>query len=302
MAQLGDIPESQWKNACVNEPAVNDKVKQIVYKASTLQGDNRVAWLLRAITCIDLTTLSGDDTETNVEALCEKAVHPVELNFQWPEQLHTAAVCVYPAKAKAAINALKSIQGEDSDNENSVKVATVAAGFPTGQYPLASRLTEIEYAVSLGVNEIDVVIDRSLALAHRWEDLYNELVAMRKACGDAHMKTILAVGELPSLTDIYAASMIAMYAGSDFIKTSTGKEAVNATLPVGIVMCRAIRDFYRQTNKMVGFKPAGGIKTSADALQWLVLVKEELGNQWLNKHLFRIGASSLLDDIVKAIV
>jgi len=183
-----------------------------------------------------------------------------------------------------------------------VKVATVAAGFPTGQYPLASRLTEIEYAVSLGVNEIDVVIDRSLALAHRWEDLYNELVAMRKACGDAHMKTILAVGELPSLTDIYAASMIAMYAGSDFIKTSTGKEAVNATLPVGIVMCRAIRDFYRQTNKMVGFKPAGGIKTSADALQWLVLVKEELGNQWLNKHLFRIGASSLLDDIVKAIV
>ncbi|XP_033210371.1 deoxyribose-phosphate aldolase [Belonocnema kinseyi] len=180
-------------------------------------------------------------------------------------------------------------------------ILTVAAGFPTGQYPLETRLREIEIAVKSGATEIDVVINRSLALAHRWQELLFELKSMKKSCGPAHMKTILAVGELPSLQDVYKASIIAMQAGSDFIKTSTGKETINATLPVGIVMCRAIRDYYRETGRKVGFKPAGGIKTASQALQWMVLIKEELGNEWLDKSLFRFGASSLLDEILKAL-
>ncbi|XP_043269677.1 deoxyribose-phosphate aldolase [Venturia canescens] len=301
MEKLSDLHESRWSNVFIDEPAVNNIVKQIVYRASTIQGDNKIAWLLKAITCIDLTTLGGDDTETNVKTLCMKAVKPIKLPFEWPKPIHTAAICVYPTKIKFAIDALKVLESNVPCYEDGIKVASVAAGFPTGQYPLVSRLAEIEFAVLEGADEIDVVIDRSLVLAHRWEDLYSELKAMRRACGETCMKTILSVGELPSLTDVYIASMIAMYAGSDFIKTSTGKEAVNATLPVGIVMCRAIRNYYRQEKRKVGFKPAGGIKTVIEALQWLVLVQDQLGHLWLKEDLFRIGASSLLDDIVKAI-
>lgn len=178
----------------------------------------------------------------------------------------------------------------------------MATGFPTGQYPLESRLHEIRYAVEQGATEIDIVIDRSLVLAGEWEKLYDEIVEMRKACGDTvHMKTILAIGELGTFENVYKASMVAMMAGADFIKTSTGKETVNATLPVGLVMIRAIQDFYQETQRKIGFKPAGGVRSVKDAIAWMTLIKSTLGNEWLQPHLFRFGASGLLDDIEKTV-
>ncbi|XP_051174569.1 deoxyribose-phosphate aldolase [Leptopilina boulardi] len=278
----------------LNEPSIKNRSKVFIFQASTLEGNNKLAWLLKAITFIDLTTLGGDDTASNVKALCSKAVNPVSLSFEFIP-IQTAAVCVYPSRIEDAIFALNQLNGQN------IAVASVAAGFPSGQYPLESRLREIELAVKLGANEIDIVINRSLVLAHRWNELFKELKAMKEICGTAHMKTILAVGELPTFNDVYKASMVAMQAGTDFIKTSTGKETINATLPIGIVMCRAIRDYHRETGRKVGFKPAGGIKTASEALEWMILIKQELGNEWLDKSLFRIGASSLLDDIVKNI-
>ena len=246
---------------------------------------------------IDLTTLAGDDTFTNVQRLCHKAAIPVrqdlieKLGFQ-NEHLTTGAVCVYPNRVPDCVNALKQIRGGDK-----VPIASVATGFPAGQTPLETRLQEIEWAVKNGATEIDVVINRELALNQDWKGVYEEVKQMRKACGHAHMKTILAVGELGSLRNVYKASMVSMMAGSDFIKTSTGKEGVNATFPVGLVMCRAIRDYYEKTGVRVGFKAAGGVRTAKDAIQWLILVREELGVEWLQPHLFRIGASSLLVDV-----
>lgn len=179
---------------------------------------------------------------------------------------------------------------------------TVATGFPTGQYPLSSRLQEIHYAIEQGASEIDIVIDRSLVLCGEWQKLYDEIVEMRKACGDVvHMKTILAIGELGTFENVYKASMVAMMAGADFIKTSTGKESVNATLPVGLLMIRAIQDFYAQTKRKIGFKPAGGVRTVKEAIAWMTLIKSTLGNEWLQPHLFRFGASGLLDDIEKTV-
>lgn len=278
----------------LNEPAIRNRSKGFVYQASILNDRNKIAWLLKSVTFIDLTTLGGDDTASNVKALCSKAVNPINLSFEFVP-IQTAAVCVYPARIKDAVSALTELNGQN------VAVASVAAGFPSGQYPLDSRLREIELAVKSGANEIDIVINRSLVLTNNWKELFYELGEMKRACGAAHMKTILAVGELPTYHDVYKASMVAMRAGSDFIKTSTGKETVNATLPIGIVMCRAIRDYHRETGRKVGFKPAGGIKTASQALQWMILIKQELGDEWLDKSLFRIGASSLLDDIVKNI-
>ncbi|XP_059582530.1 deoxyribose-phosphate aldolase isoform X2 [Alligator mississippiensis] len=206
----------------------------------------------------------------------------------------TAAVCVYPARVADSVKALKAAGCN-------IPVASVATGFPAGQTPLQTKLDEIRIAVEDGAREIDIVISRTLVLTGQWEGLYEEIRQFRQACGDAHMKTILGTGELGSLTNVYKASMVAMMAGSDFIKTSTGKEAVNATLPVGIVMLRAIRDFYWKTGNKVGFKPAGGIRTAKDALTWLMLMKEELGDEWLKPELFRLGASSLLADIERQI-
>lgn len=178
----------------------------------------------------------------------------------------------------------------------------MATGFPTGQYPLESRLHEIRYAIEQGATEIDIVIDRSLVLGGEWKKLYDEIVEMRKACGDTvHMKTILAIGELGTFENVYKASMVAMMAGADFIKTSTGKESVNATLPVGLVMIRAIQDFYKETQRKIGFKPAGGVRSVKDAIAWMTMIKSTLGNEWLQPHLFRFGASGLLDDIEKII-
>lgn len=259
----------------------------------------QAAWLLRAVSCIDLTTLSGDDTPSNVQRLCLKALQPIrgdllrDMDMQ-NAGLTTAAVCVYPSRVSDAVKTLKAAN-------SSLPVASVATGFPAGQTPLRTRLDEVRLAVEDGATEIDIVINRTLALTGRWDELYEELQQFREACGDAHMKSILAVGELGTFTNVYKASLVAMMAGSDFIKTSTGKESVNATIPVAVVMSRAIRDYYIRTGYKVGFKPAGGIRTAQESLVWLVLVKEELGNDWLNPHLFRIGASSLLADIERQI-
>ncbi|KAM8980577.1 deoxyribose-phosphate aldolase [Sarcophilus harrisii] len=285
-------------NVQVNQPAVLRRAEQIQTRR-TVKKDWQAAWLLKAVTFIDLTTLSGDDTSSNVRRLCYKAKYPIRedllkaLNMQ-DKGITTAAVCVYPARVSDAVKALK-------DAGCDIPVASVATGFPAGQTHLKTRLDEIRLAVEDGAKEIDVVINRSLVLAGQWKALYDEICEFRKACGDAHLKTILATGELGSLTNIYRASMVAMMAGSDFIKTSTGKETVNATFPVAIVMVRAIRDFYWKTGKKIGFKPAGGIRTAKDSLAWLSLIKEELGDDWLKPELFRIGASTLLSDIERQI-
>ncbi|XP_011634168.1 deoxyribose-phosphate aldolase [Pogonomyrmex barbatus] len=283
----------------INEPAVNKSVRQIEFLATTIKGDNKVAWLLKAITFIDLTTLTGSDTSSNIEELCKKAVNPTDkLPFEWKKPLHTAAICVYPSRVKDAVKALKKLKKTD------VKVASVAAGFPSGQYPLETRLQEVRCAIEYGAQEIDVVIDRSLVLNHEWLKLFEELSAIRTICNEKEsicLKVIISTGDLLNLKEVYKASMVALFAGANFIKTSTGKEDKNVTLQEGIVMCRAIKEYERLTNFKIGFKPAGGIKTAAQALEWMVLIKEELGKDWLTSNRFRIGASSLLDEILETI-
>ncbi|EZA59117.1 Putative deoxyribose-phosphate aldolase [Ooceraea biroi] len=289
-----------WLETHVNEPAISNEVREIQHLASAITGNSRIVWLLKAISFIDLTSLNGNDTSTVIERLCKKAAQPVpKVPFKWEKPIYTAAVCVYPSRVMDAVNTLKSINKTDI-----IKVASVAAGFPSGQYPLQSRLEEVRCAIDYGAQEIDIVIDRSLVLDGKWEQLYDELVAIRQVCDEKKkicLKTILSTGELGNLTNVYKAAMIAMMAGADFIKTSTGKEAVNATLPVGIVMCQAIKEFARLTKKEIGFKPAGGIKTAQDALEWMTLMKKKLGIDWLINTRFRIGASSLLDDVAREI-
>jgi deoxyribose-phosphate aldolase len=259
----------------------------------TVKKEWQAAWFLRAITCIDLTTLQGDDTPGNVLRLCAKARQPVRqeiLDALGMENysLKVGAVCVYHNLVSVAVEALR---GSD------IPVAAVSTGFPAGQNPFEQKLEEIAASVKAGASEIDIVISRAHVLTGNWQALYDEVRAFRSACGDAHMKTILATYELATLRNVGMASLVCMMAGADFIKTSTGKEPVNATLPVGIVMTRAIRDYYEQTGYKVGYKPAGGIRTAKESLDWLILMKEELGNDWLNNTLFRIGASGLLSDI-----
>ncbi|KAL9706978.1 hypothetical protein quinque_010496 [Culex quinquefasciatus] len=255
-------------------------------------------WTLKALSLTDLTTLSGDDTRANVERLSFRAAYPFPERLADPKdygKVHTAAVCVYPSRVGDAYRALGALKRLDQ-----IQIAAVATGFPSGQYPLHSRLAEITYAIEQGATEIDIVVDRSLVLNGKWNQLYEEIVKMREACGDkAHLKTILGIGECGTMVNVYKASMVAMMAGSDFIKTSTGKEAVNATLPVGLVMIRAIQEFYRLTGKKIGLKPAGGVRTVKDAVAWMIMIKETLGEQWLTPELFRFGASGLLDDVEK---
>jgi len=257
----------------------------------TVKKEWQAAWLLRAITCIDLTTLAGDDTEGRVKRLCAKAKAPLRadlLEGLGIDKLTVGAVCVYPTMVPHAVKALDG---------SGIPVASVATGFPAGLMPLPLRLAEIRYAVEQGASEIDIVITREHVLKGEWAALYDEIKAMREACGPAHMKSILATGDLKTLTNVYRASMVAMQAGSDFIKTSTGKEDVNATLPVSLTMIRALRDYHDRTGQMVGFKPAGGLRTAKDAMNWLILMKEELGTRFMMPDLFRIGASSMLGDI-----
>ena len=278
----------------INTPAVERRAANLPTRRS-LKKDHQAAWLLNAVRCIDLTTLAGDDTEDRVARLCAKARQPIApelLQAVGVSGLTTGAVCVYPTMVAAAKRAL---------GNSGVPVASVATGFPAGLMPLDLRLAEIRYAVDQGADEIDIVISRGLALRGEWSALYDEIRQMKEACGSARMKAILATGELKSLENVSKASHIAMQAGSDWIKTSTGKEGVNATLPVSLVMCRAIRDYQTQTGHKVAFKPAGGLRTAKDALNWQILMKEELGRDWLDPDLFRIGASSLLGDLERQI-
>jgi len=283
----------EWfEDVTVNRSASERRASTITARRS-IKKEYQVAWQIKAITCIDLTTLSGDDTAGRVRRLCAKARRPVrddilEALGLADAGITTGAVCVYPTMVAHAVKALEGTK---------IPVASVATGFPSGLTPLPQRLAEIRYAVDQGAKEIDIVITREFVLTQNWTGLYDEIAAMREACGDAHMKAILATGDLNTLTNVYRASMVAMQAGSDFIKTSTGKEEVNATLPVSLTMVRALRDYGELTGQIVGFKPAGGLKTAKDALSWLTLMKEELGNRWLEPDLFRIGASSMLGDI-----
>jgi deoxyribose-phosphate aldolase len=268
-------------------------------RAATLPGRRTVkkewqaAWLLRAVTLLDLTTLAGDDTPSNVRRLCAKAVRPVRddlLSAMGAAHLglRTGAVCVYHAYVATAVDALRG---------TGMPVAAVSTGFPAGLSPLRERLNEIRASVADGAAEIDTVITRAHVLRGEWEALYDEVCAMREACGAAHLKVILATGELATLGNVARASQVAMMAGADFIKTSTGKEGVNATLPFALVMCRAIRDYHERTGFLVGFKPAGGIRAAKGVLEYMYLMKEELGDRWLRPDLFRVGASGLLTDI-----
>ncbi|MFL5629574.1 MAG: deoxyribose-phosphate aldolase [Ktedonobacteraceae bacterium] len=279
-------------NVHINRSAVERRAATMNTRR-TVKKEWQAAWLLRAITCIDLTTLAGDDTPGNVLRLCAKARQPVRQELlealgAGSMGLRVGAVCVYHNLVPVAVEALR---GTD------IPVAAVSTGFPAGQNPMEQKLGEIEASVKAGAREIDIVISRAHVLTGNWQALYDEVRAFRAACGNAHMKTILATHELATLRNVGMASLVCMMAGADFIKTSTGKEPVNATLPVGIVMVRAIRDYYEQTGYQVGFKPAGGIRSAKEALDWLILMKEELGDAWLDNTLFRIGASGLLSDI-----
>jgi deoxyribose-phosphate aldolase len=276
----------------VNRSAVERRASTLPTRR-TVKKEWQAAWLLRAITLMDLTTLSGDDTPGNVRRLCAKARNPIRpelLEALGAEDLGVTvgAVCVYHAMVPTAVEALEG---------TNIPVAAVSTGFPAGLSPVEQRLAEIRASVAAGAREIDIVITRAHVLTGNWEALYDEVRSFREACGDAHMKSILATGELATLTNVARASVVAMQAGSDFIKTSTGKEGVNATLPFGIVMCRMIREYFERTGYAVGFKPAGGIRTAKQALEYLYLMKEELGDRWLRPDLFRYGASALLTDI-----
>jgi deoxyribose-phosphate aldolase len=275
----------------VNTSAAERRAASLTARRS-VKKEYQAAWLVKALHCIDLTTLAGDDTPGRVARLCAKARRPLRDDIVeglgLAEMPHVGAVCVYPSMVPHAVKALAG---------SGIPVASVATGFPAGLTPLPMRLAEIRYAVEEGAGEIDIVIHRAQLLRQEWQALYDEIAAMREACGPAHMKAILATGDLKTLRNVYKASMVAMQAGADFIKTSTGKEEVNATLPVSLTMLRALRDYRAHTGYDIGFKPAGGLKTAKDAMNWLILMKEEMGRRWLEPDLFRIGASSMLADI-----
>jgi deoxyribose-phosphate aldolase len=280
------------KDVRVNTSAVERRA-QTVGTRRTVKKEWQAAWLLRAITCMDLTTLSGDDTDERVRRLCAKARQPIQQEIEQKlgiESLNikVAAVCVYHSFVETARRAIEG---------SGIHVAAVSTGFPAGLSPLAERVEEIRRSVEAGADEIDVVITRAHVFGGKWQALYDEVATFKNACGPAHLKVILGTGDLLTLRNVGRASVVAMMAGADFIKTSTGKEAVNATLPVSLVMTRAIREYAQETGMAVGFKPAGGIRTAKQSLEWLSLMKEELGNSWLKAELFRFGASSMLGDI-----
>ena len=290
---VGTDLELDWvRHSRVNRSAVERRAATLTTRRS-VKKEWQAAWLLKAITLIDLTTLAGDDTPGRVRRLCAKAVNPVRRDLL--DELGVAdlnikvgAVCVYHEMVPVAVQALRG---------SGVPVAAVSTGFPAGLSPFTTRVEEIIRSVAAGADEIDIVISRRHVLTQDWRALYDEVRTFREACGAAHMKAILATGELGTLRNVYRASLVAMMAGADFIKTSTGKEAENATLPVSLVMARAIRAYHERTGLSVGFKPAGGLRTAKDALAWLTLMKEELGRRWLEPDLLRFGASSLLADI-----
>jgi deoxyribose-phosphate aldolase len=276
----------------INTSAVERRAQTQVARR-TVKKDWQAAWLLRAITCMDLTTLSGDDTDERVRRLCAKGRRPLRQDLAEKLRIEklevkVAAICVYHLFVETALRALEG---------SGVHVAAVSTGFPAGLSPLAERVAEIRRSVEAGAHEIDVVITRAHVFGARWQALYDEIAAFKQACGNAHMKVILATGDLVTLRNVARASVVAMMAGADFIKTSTGKETINATLPVGLVMARAIREYGERTEMVVGFKAAGGIRTAKQSTDWLAMMKEELGPPWMRAELFRFGASGLLADI-----
>jgi deoxyribose-phosphate aldolase len=262
-----------------------------VERAASLSGrsikkESKIQAILMAISMIDLTTLEGKDSRGKVHAMCRKAIKPLEGDDIIP---HVAAVCIYPSMIKFA---------KEIVSGSGVKVASVATSFPSGQSLLNIRLDEVKKAISLGADEVDMVISRGEFLSGNYEYTFKEVSEIKKACGQTLLKVILETGELETYDNVRKASLIAMMAGADFIKTSTGKVQPAATLPVTLVMLEAIRDFYYDTGRMVGMKPAGGIRNTKEAISYLILVKETLGDAWLTPDLFRIGASSLLNDLL----
>jgi deoxyribose-phosphate aldolase len=298
MARMTDIRNpgtalaADWfARIAINTPAAERRAAQLTTRRSVKKA-YQAAWLVNAIGCLDLTTLAGDDTPDRVARLCAKARRPladhIVAGLGLDAMPQVGAVCVYPTMVRPAVTALAG---------SGIPVASVATGFPAGLMPLPLRLAEVRHAVDEGAQEIDIVITRAHVLRADWAALHDEIAAMREACGAAHMKAILATGDLVTLRAVYAASMVAMQAGADFIKTSTGKEGVNATLPVSLVMVRALRDYGARTGVRIGFKPAGGLKSAKDAIAWQILMREEMGVRWLRPDLFRMGASSMLGDI-----
>jgi len=293
LANTGIPLDLNWvQEVRVNTSAVERRMQSHVARR-TVKKEWQAAWLLRAISCMDLTTLSGDDTDERVRRLCAKAKQPVQQELVHKLgieslQIKVAAVCVYHSFVETALHALEG---------SGIHVAAVSTGFPAGLSPFEERVGEIRRSVEAGAHEIDVVITRSHVFGARWQALYDEVSTFKQACGKAHMKVILGTGDLLTLRNVARASVVAMMAGADFIKTSTGKEATNATLPVSLVMVRAIREYAQQTGMAVGFKPAGGIRTAKQSLDWLAMMKEELGDSWLRAEMFRFGASGLLGDI-----
>jgi deoxyribose-phosphate aldolase len=280
------------KQVRVNTSAVERRAQTHVARR-TVKKEWQAAWLLRAVSCMDLTTLSSDDTDERVRRLCAKARQPIQHELAKQLQIEelgikVAAVCVYHRFVETAARALAG---------SGVRVAAVSTGFPAGLSPMQERVAEIRRSVEAGADEIDIVITRAHVFGGKWQELYDEVAQFKRAAGHCHMKAILGTGDLLTLRNVARASFVAMMAGADFIKTSTGKESINATLPVGFVMTRAIREYAQETGMAVGFKPAGGIRTAQQSTQWLALMKEELGTPWMKAELFRFGASGLLNDI-----
>ena len=279
------------KDVRVNRSAVERRAATMATRR-TVKKEHQAAWLIHAVKTIDLTTLSGDDTPGTVRRLCAKARQPIRdqllHDVGYGETLHTGAVCVYHHFVATAVEALRG---------SGIPVAAVSTGFPAGLTPFPVKIDEIKASVKDGASEIDIVISREHVLNGDWRALFDEVNAFREACGPAHMKAIIATGELGTLKNIMRASIVCMQAGADFIKTSTGKEPTNATLAGSLVMVRAIRQYHEQTGVKVGFKPAGGIRSAKQALDWLILMKEELGDEWMQPNLFRLGASALVNDI-----
>ncbi len=279
-----------WRRARVDNAMVAARCARV--RTRSIKTETKDHLLRLALSMVDLTTLEGVDTTERVEALCRKALRPLSDRPDWPS---TAAVCVYPNHVAAARRVLGPVGGP-------VKLASVATGFPAGQTPLATRLREVEQAVADGADEIDMVIDRGAFLAGRDADVFHEIVETKAACGAARLKVILETGELGTLDNVAAASRLAILAGADFIKTSTGKIQPAATMEVGLVMLEAIRETYLATGVQIGMKPAGGIRASKPALHWLVLVAETLGSDWMSPTWFRFGASSLVNDLLRQLV
>jgi len=286
-----DLDLNWINNIKVNLSAIERRTSSLV-KRRSIKKDYQAAWLLKAITLIDLTTLSGDDTFGKVDRLCQKALNPIAQNILTSlkissNSLSVGAVCVYHHLVSQA---KKNLCGK-------IPIAAVSTGFPAGLSSFSTRKKEIVNSINEGATEIDIVINRGFVLQNEWIKLYNEVKSFKIAANGFKIKAILGVGDLETMRNVAKASLVCMMAGADFIKTSTGKENINATLENSLVMLRMIREFYEYSGKKIGFKPAGGISTAKSVIEFLILMKEELGDDWINPSLLRIGASSLLIDI-----